>query len=152
MSEQIFKLGTASLMVTLVATNELNLTTFFIYTSLLCISFFNDIAHWGMHMLGVFFLFLTCLIHVYTKGIFNFRIFLCVLIIYLLRLVIKFIALVDVREYMVFFMNSKFRTEIFRKGLYIMYHGSNDPTILILFKLCGVLQWISFYLLLNVIF
>ena len=141
----VFQVGVATLIFTLLLSSEFNGTTLFLYFALMLIAYFDDVNNWGLHMLGVGLLFLVGVYHLYNEGSSVLRPILVATLIYFTRLLVKMVVMCDCTQYHLFLIDSEFRSSIFRQALQIMYHGSSDPVIITTFKLCGVLQWLSFY-------
>lgn len=154
-TKYIFNIGLISLIITLLFTNNINKETFVLWFGLSMIAYFDDKQHWVLHNIGVLILFLVAMFNAYKIGGESVLLVLLALSINTLRIGFRFLVV------MYFEMNIGISylwnhpqstiTEIFNLSKNIMYKGHlacNNPSVTIpFFKVSGVLQWVSFYVL-----
>ena len=104
-----------------------------VFAGFLLLALVNDKQSWSIHMLGVVLMFggiASKIYHDNTKYM-TFGLILCI---YMGRIVLKILTL------------THYGYRIFEKAKDIMYTGNADtPAQLLIFKLCGILQWVVLY-------
>ncbi len=120
----------------------------FIFLNLQLVTFWNDVDHWFIHMLGVVGMGISATVHVLlTWTPEKAFILLIAIVIWMVRLILKatMVVLYEAPE--------KYTPySVGKRSVSIMYTGKcNNPYTLQVFKLCGVLQWIVFALIMTVI-
>jgi hypothetical protein len=156
-SYRAFVIGCVSLGVPLLVSKDYATRYLLVWFSLLIIAGFDDQDYWLTHMIGVTFLFITVAARLYVQGWRSQVLFVCGVFVYLMRIVLKFIVVLGL-EYdnprLELFTPSNLRSTIGSLttiGLDIAYRGASackhPQYVLPVFRACGVLQWVSFYLL-----
>jgi hypothetical protein len=118
-----------------------------IWIGLLMIAFFDDVTYWGVHMFGVLLMFLGFLPLLLLGGPDKTILFVSAISIYLLRIGLKTMVIVLIELDLPINQVVASRTAIFTKSLDVMQHGSLNPDVVDVFRVCGVVQWCAFYLL-----
>jgi hypothetical protein len=121
---------------------SISLYTFAAYIGLQFITFFDDVQHWRVHMFGVMLMSLGAGAHIVFEKGGHINLLVVAAVVWLLRLALKFLVVVWIEQEPI--------AQAGAKGMYIMYTGRcKEPQVtLSVFRLCGVLQWIAFGLIL----
>jgi len=153
-TKYIFNIGLTSIIITLFMTNNVTKETILLWIGLSIIALFDDKQHWIMHNLGVLILFIVAMINAYHVGGSAVLFVFMAIAINMIRIGFRILVV------MYFEMNigifdlwnhPKLIYDIFNLSKNIMYRGHiscSEPSITVLvFKISGVLQWVSFYAL-----
>jgi hypothetical protein len=158
-SQRVFTAGVLSLGGTLLVTGGgANASTLAIWLSLVVIALFDDVYHWTLHMLGVAGLGAT--VATLLVGSRHWQHDTCVLglaaVLYLARLAMKALAVWHFEPHDPRWSPDASPDALlyplqhcFRLSQDIMYHGGGGghaEATLLVFRLCGVLQWVVFWL------
>lgn len=136
---------------------------------LVCLAIFDDVNHWAMHMLGVLGLMIGSFFAIFFSPAnispqLKFIYLTLILSLMFSRWIIKTLAVMafemghedidSIPALIDFITNDSTRRFVLNKSLDIMYHGENvcrNPGLTIpMFKVAGILQWVVFYLLLEI--
>lgn len=149
--------GFATLLVTLLYTKTLDVVTFTMWVGLMVVALVPDTLNWTVHMLGVVIVFVAALAHVYRhRDAALLPPVICSAVCYGIRIILKAAVMLwadpKVRAATALSFSSLFSV-LFERSRDVMLRGpmATDaktwamigPT----FKVCGVLQWVSFYAL-----
>jgi hypothetical protein len=153
-------------------TGVLDKPLLFVWSGACMLAIFDDVSNWSLHMVGVFAMVgggIYIILNNDTQNVsVNVRSLYCVcaVSVYLIRFLLKSVAVIgfesDVTEavwtpstWFSFITESALRKTLVEKTLNIMYNGATvclyPEYTLPLFKASGVLQWVFFYLLVEVV-
>lgn len=137
-----FRVGVLSILLTLFWTGHLTLTTFILWIGLSIVAVFDDVSHWGLHMMGVAVVFTVMAVRSIEHGSMP---VIYAVIIYGVRFLLDAATLVTYEKCA--FSPSSF-TALHKD---IMYRGAvacKRPDVVIpVYRIGGVLQWAAFYAL-----
>lgn len=155
--------GILSMLPLLYRTNTLNVMTYGMWLGLAIVAIVPDTVSKSGHMAGVAVLYIAALARIFTElNAAAFMHFLCSLFIFGIRLFFKvgILLLYDTptrqswRTPTDIFFNPRVGQTIYNRSMEIMFGGpsafkyvEDASVILPIFKVCGVLQWVSFYML-----
>ncbi len=120
----------------------------FAFLSLQLVTFWNDVDHWFIHMLGVGGICISVTVHVLLTWT-RVKVFILIVaaVIWTVRLILKAL--------MVVLYEKPEKYTLYSVGMTagsIMYTGKcNNPYSLHVFRVCGVLQWVVFALFMTII-
>jgi hypothetical protein len=136
----------------------------------MCIlSIFDDVEFWFIHMVGSTLAMIGGGIEIYygndtTPPHVKTGFLLCAVILYIVRLLLKFVAvlgmemghnLFSITLWVNVISDSQLRNSITHRALMIMYQGKQICQYeysLVIFKVAGILQWVLFYMLIEGVF
>lgn len=146
-TNQIFTFGALSLVLSILI--EERFTLLLPWFGLFILAAFDDVYHWDVHMCGIFMMMIGVVLHLLFMPKLNdrFTLFLCANIIYVIRVVLKFFVVASAELSLLPWQWHERIPLIFDTCLHIMYHGSSNEVVLLIFKTTAVLQWLTFYLL-----
>lgn len=153
-TKYIFNIGLTSIIITLIMTNNINKETVLLWIGLSIIALFDDKQHWIMHNIGVLILFIVAILNAYRVGGKAVLLVLMAIAINVIRIGFRILAVLYFELNLTIIDLIKKPTmiyDIFTLSKTIMYKGYHiclTPSITIpVFKISGVLQWVSFYTL-----
>ena len=152
LNKTLFPLGILSLGITFWMTGEFKLQYLLSWIGLFILSYFDDEKYFLLHMFGVFIMIVgVILIGLYSKTRYaDLIIVLCAMIIYAVRVIMKLLVvmLLEVNA------NDMFNFIKIKQVIdQIMFAGICQYPLqtLTVFRICGVLQWIIFVMLVSII-
>lgn len=112
------------------------------WIGLLILTIIDDKMNWTIHMLGVLIMLCGVVQTVYHDihkllGIF------CIGIIFAMRIIVRNIAIYAIEQPNV--------SDLIKRNVEIMYNGNCHPIILTIFKLSGILQWVCFWAIFQIL-
>jgi hypothetical protein len=125
--------------------NTPSLLAYAAFGGLIVLSLFNDVAFFLIHNFGVFMIFLAAVMQVVVSGQHFLNLF-SALVILGLRLASKLTA-------MIFLENRRLSEAMhYAKQIMIFRAAPRHSATLLVFRICGALQWLSFLLLAQIFF
>lgn len=153
-TKYIFNIGLTSIIVTLFMTNNVNNETLLLWIGLSIIALFDDKQYWILHNVGVLIMFLIAIFNAYKMGGKSVLLVLMALAVNAIRIGFRTLAILYFEMnlgLMDLYHHPKTIYDVFNLGKSIMYRGhyvcSNPSVTIPIFKVSGVLQWVSFYIL-----
>lgn len=138
----VFKIGVLSLFPTLVYEKMYHLIG--VWIGVLIAAFFDDVNYWTLHTFGVAMIFFSPIPFLNLSHVtFRERLLMLMVgfVIFVVKISFKFLAIWIIE------LNGELNvTKIFYTGLQVMYNGSKNPGVVVIFQMTGVLQWLSFYI------
>lgn len=152
LNKTLFPLGILSLGVTFWMTGEFKLQYILSWIGLIILSYFDDKNYFLLHMFGVFIMIVgVILIGLYSKTRYaDLIIVLCAIMIYAVRVVMKLLVVIILEVN----SNDMFNFIKIKQVIeQIMFEGICRYPVhtLIVFRICGLLQWILFAMLVSII-
>jgi hypothetical protein len=147
----VFKLGVASLAIhlPLFDSTDAQDSLYPIWLGLVIVALFDDATYWGAHMLGVLIMAMGFIPLLFERD--RLILFCSAVLIYGIRIILKGIVVACLEFDVSVTQLPWILPSVFRKSLEIMQRGSSHSFVTDVFRVCGVLQWVSFYLLYRVI-
>lgn len=147
----LFFIGSILLGFTMFYTGQFKIKYFTMWVGLVLLSWFDDKEYLLLHLFGVFIMFVGLYISINGSSTpkEDLKLILFAIIIYLIRIVLKVIVvfLFEIDTYSI--------RDIIEKIILIMYYGGSvceSPFLTIMvFRVCGVLQWIVFIMVATVL-
>ena len=158
-SHPIFVIGILISGVTMVLETKFG-WTYLAWTGLAILAIFDDASYWGVHMMGVgFMVSSTFFLVLFKDPRKNLPIFVCAMILYLTRIVMRTVVVLFIELELPFWSLDTWTTLIrpefiFEKHMKIMYNGAQackfPHIVLPIFRVSGILQWLPFYIMATI--